>query len=91
MQVESYSHQVPHPGDAAASSSSIAVASAMTRDRPTIGRIIARLHLQRFLQVKVGAGIIRDIRARGPWYWSDWKDAWNYRVVPATTLVFFSK
>jgi boron transporter len=42
-------------------------------------------------RIKVGAGIVRDIRARAPWYWSDWKDAWNYRVVPATTLVFFAK
>jgi hypothetical protein len=25
-----------------------------------------------------------DIKARLPYYWSDWTDAWNYRVVPAT-------
>lgn len=30
------------------------------------------------------SGIMHDIRARLPWYWSDWKDAWNYRVIPAT-------
>jgi hypothetical protein len=34
---------------------------------------------------------LRDIRARAPWYWSDWKDGWNYRVLPATALVFFAK
>lgn len=39
----------------------------------------------------LGAGIIGDIRARGPWYVSDWTDAWNYRVVPATALIFFAK
>ncbi|KAL9711146.1 hypothetical protein Ac2012v2_005686 [Leucoagaricus gongylophorus] len=38
-----------------------------------------------------GVGIIMDIRARGPWYLSDWIDAWNYRVVPATALIFFAK
>ncbi|TFY80382.1 hypothetical protein EWM64_g3632 [Hericium alpestre] len=38
----------------------------------------------------VGAGIVRDIRARAPWYLSDWRDAWNYRVVPATALIFFA-
>lgn len=30
------------------------------------------------------SGMVHDIRARLPWYWSDWKDAWNYRVIPAT-------
>jgi hypothetical protein len=40
---------------------------------------------------KLGAGIIADVRARIPWYFSDWTDAWNYRVVPATALIFFAK
>ena len=40
---------------------------------------------------RLGVGIIVDIRARAPWYFSDWKDAWNYRVVPATALIFFAK
>jgi hypothetical protein len=39
----------------------------------------------------LGAGIISDVRARTPWYLSDWTDAWNYRVVPATALIFFAK
>lgn len=37
------------------------------------------------------AGIIQDIRARAPYYLSDWKDAYNYRVIPATLLIFFAK
>jgi hypothetical protein len=40
---------------------------------------------------KLGSGIILDVRARTPWYLSDWTDAWNYRVVPATALIFFAK
>jgi hypothetical protein len=40
---------------------------------------------------KLGGGIMLDIRARAPWYISDWTDAWNYRVVPATALIFFAK
>ena len=40
---------------------------------------------------RLGAGIIADVRARAPWYLCDWTDAWNYRVVPATALTFFSK
>ncbi|KIJ54700.1 hypothetical protein M422DRAFT_24604 [Sphaerobolus stellatus SS14] len=35
-------------------------------------------------------GIVRDIKARAPYYVSDWTDAWNYRIVPATALTFFS-
>ncbi|KIP02729.1 hypothetical protein PHLGIDRAFT_283464 [Phlebiopsis gigantea 11061_1 CR5-6] len=35
-------------------------------------------------------GITRDIRARAPYYVSDWTDAWNYRVVPAIVLIFFA-
>ncbi|KAI0629834.1 anion exchanging protein [Trametes polyzona] len=38
----------------------------------------------------IGRGIIRDIRARTPYYASDWTDAWNYRVVPAIVLIFFA-
>lgn len=30
------------------------------------------------------AGMIRDVKARAPWYISDWTDAWNYRVIPST-------
>lgn len=40
---------------------------------------------------RLGFGIIYDIRARAPWYLSDWKDAYNYRVIPATALIFFAK
>jgi hypothetical protein len=32
----------------------------------------------------IGKGMRNDIRARAPWYFSDWTDAWNYRVIPAT-------
>ncbi|TFK40712.1 HCO3 transporter family-domain-containing protein [Crucibulum laeve] len=39
---------------------------------------------------RLGAGIVLDVKARAPWYVSDWSDAWNYRVVPATALIFFA-
>jgi hypothetical protein len=32
-----------------------------------------------------------DIRRRAPFYWSDWTDAWDYRVVPATVYMYFAK
>ena len=37
--------------------------------------------------VKVwGRGMWHDVRNRAPYYASDWTDAWNYRVVPATLV-----
>ena len=36
-------------------------------------------------------GMIEDVKRRAPYYWSDWKDAWDYRVVPATTYMYFAK
>ncbi|EUC29411.1 hypothetical protein COCCADRAFT_106586 [Bipolaris zeicola 26-R-13] len=34
--------------------------------------------------------MIKDVRRRAPFYWSDWKDAWDYRVVPATVYMYFA-
>lgn len=36
-------------------------------------------------------GMANDIRRRAPYYWGDWKDAWDYRVVPATVYIYFAK
>jgi hypothetical protein len=38
-----------------------------------------------------GRGMINDIKRRAPYYWSDWTDAWDYRVVPATVYMYFAK
>ncbi|EFW20338.1 hypothetical protein D8B26_003266 [Coccidioides posadasii str. Silveira] len=35
-------------------------------------------------------GMKNDIRRRAPYYWSDWKDAWDYRVIPATIYMYFA-
>jgi len=35
-------------------------------------------------------GMINDIRRRAPFYWSDWADAWDYRVIPATVYMYFA-
>lgn len=47
--------------------------------------------LSRWLPTNAFLGIIRDLKARAPYYASDWTDAWNYRVVPAIVLIFFAK
>ncbi|SCU95306.1 LAMI_0F01926g1_1 [Lachancea mirantina] len=36
------------------------------------------------------AGIVKDVRDRLPYYWSDWKDAWDYRVIPSLLETFFN-
>jgi len=36
-------------------------------------------------------GMVNDVHRRLPYFWSDWTDAWNYRVVPATVYMYFAK
>lgn len=38
----------------------------------------------------LGYGIYNDIKSRLPHYTSDFKDAYNYRVIPSTTFIFFT-
>lgn len=40
-------------------------------------------------KIKWFHGVTNDIRRRAPFYWSDWSDAWDYRVVPATVYMYF--
>ncbi|KAK0194092.1 anion exchanging protein [Armillaria mellea] len=65
---------------------SITVGSAMALRSP-IGQ--SRNTFFRWLTT-LGSGIVLDIRARAPHFLSDWTDAWNYRVIPATALIFFA-
>lgn len=37
-----------------------------------------------------GIGIWLDLKDKIPLYWSDWKDSWDYRVVPAALDTYFS-
>jgi hypothetical protein len=37
------------------------------------------------------SGIINDVRRRLPYYSSDWKDSWNYHILPATAYMCFAK
>ncbi|KAF2031667.1 hypothetical protein EK21DRAFT_62799 [Setomelanomma holmii] len=41
-------------------------------------------------KMRLFSGMINDIRRRAPFYLSDWKDAWDYRVVPATVYMYFA-
>lgn len=42
-------------------------------------------------KIRLFKGMIEDVRRRAPFYLSDWKDAWDYRVVPATLYMYFAK
>jgi hypothetical protein len=42
-------------------------------------------------KVRLFRGMVNDVRRRAPFYWSDWVDAWDYRVVPATVYMYFAK
>ena len=34
---------------------------------------------------------MNDLKRRAPYFLSDWTDAWDYRVVPATVYMYFAK
>lgn len=42
-------------------------------------------------RIRLFRGMVRDVRRRAPYYRSDWVDAWDYRVVPATVYMYFAK
>ncbi|ORY03560.1 HCO3 transporter family-domain-containing protein [Clohesyomyces aquaticus] len=44
----------------------------------------------RWWKTQLFRGMINDLRRRAPFYWSDWTDAWDYRVVPATVYMYFA-
>ncbi|KAJ5760917.1 hypothetical protein N7520_008073 [Penicillium odoratum] len=41
-------------------------------------------------RVHLFRGMINDVKRRAPYYWSDWTDAWDYRIVPATVYMYFA-
>lgn len=44
----------------------------------------------RWWKIHLFKGMVDDVKRRLPFYWSDWTDAWDYRVVPATTYMYFA-
>ena len=47
-------------------------------------------HVPKWWKIRLFKGMINDICRRAPYYWSDWKDAWDYRVIPSTVYMFFA-
>lgn len=46
---------------------------------------------RKWWRIQLFRGMINDVRRRAPFYWSDWTDAWDYRVMPATVYMYFAK
>ncbi|KAB8071112.1 HCO3 transporter family-domain-containing protein [Aspergillus leporis] len=44
----------------------------------------------RWWRIHFFRGMMHDIKRRAPFFVSDWTDAWDYRVVPATVYMFFA-
>ncbi|OJK05202.1 hypothetical protein ASPACDRAFT_110526 [Aspergillus aculeatus ATCC 16872] len=44
----------------------------------------------KWYRVRLFRGMVKDVKRRAPYYWSDWTDAWDYRVVPATVYMYFA-
>ncbi|KAJ5239965.1 hypothetical protein N7468_004584 [Penicillium chermesinum] len=45
---------------------------------------------QKWWRVRLFRGMYQDVKRRAPYYWSDWTDAWDYRIVPATIYMYFA-
>lgn len=52
---------------------------------------LSHQHAPKWWKIRLFQGMIHDIRRRAPFYWSDWIDAWDYRVIPATVYMYFAK
>ncbi|KAI0444608.1 HCO3 transporter family-domain-containing protein [Xylaria telfairii] len=44
----------------------------------------------RWWKIHLFRGMVNDVCRRAPYYWTDWLDAWDYRVVPATVYMYFA-
>ncbi|KAM0452424.1 hypothetical protein ACHAO4_005635 [Trichoderma viride] len=53
-------------------------------------RSTARRNGEAWWSIHPFRGMVNDIRRRAPYYVSDWLDAWDYRVVPATVFMYFA-
>ncbi|KAH3982437.1 hypothetical protein HBH52_078320 [Parastagonospora nodorum] len=63
---------------------------AMSREHTRQSRRTMNSGKTAWWKTRLFSGMTNDIRRRAPFYWSDWKDAWDYRVVPATVYMYFA-
>ncbi|KAL4873491.1 hypothetical protein BDV12DRAFT_160131 [Aspergillus spectabilis] len=61
-----------------------------TRDQTQAEREGEDADESKWWRIRFFRGMIDDVKRRAPFYWSDWADAWDYRVVPATIYMYFA-
>ncbi|KAH7264147.1 HCO3 transporter family-domain-containing protein [Fusarium solani] len=59
-------------------------------DHPPPGTMSSPAGHEAWWKIHLFRGMTNDIRRRLPYYVSDWVDAWDYRVVPATVYMYFA-
>lgn len=60
-------------------------------DRSRTRTSVPGARVPRWWKIRLFRGMVNDVRRRAPYYLSDWTDAWDYRVVPATVYMYFAK
>ncbi|KAH7117681.1 HCO3 transporter family-domain-containing protein [Dendryphion nanum] len=60
----------------------------LARENTRESRRIATSSKDKWWKTRLFSGMVNDVRRRAPYYWSDWKDAWDYRIVPATIYMY---
>ena len=53
--------------------------------------LMSRRKSSTWWRIKWFWGMRNDIKRRAPFYTSDWVDAWDYRVIPATVYMYVTK
>lgn len=60
------------------------------QDESTDHTVVHDGEIAKWYNVRLCEGMINDVKRRLPYYGSDWLDAWDYRVVPATVYMYFA-
>ncbi|KAF2092321.1 hypothetical protein K490DRAFT_70922 [Saccharata proteae CBS 121410] len=83
------------PGPHHSHTSSSSTAAAQTPRKPWHSRVpfhttTGSARSDKWWRIRLFRGMVNDVRRRAPFYLSDWLDAWDYRVVPATVYMYFA-
>ncbi|MCJ1479484.1 hypothetical protein MMC13_008170 [Lambiella insularis] len=62
----------------------------LSREASNTPTTASALPPKKWWKIHLFRGMVNDLQRRAPYYWSDWRDAWDYRVVPATVYMYFA-
>lgn len=92
MRDDDGNHRVPPFFRAASNQAPPITTTATTRDdRASTSTSTSQRRNEAWWSIHPFRGMVNDICRRAPYYVSDWLDAWDYRVVPATIFMYFAK